>query len=198
MTVMFKSDKIIIAITAYCTNLILFEKIARSFLHFLRVISESTRKGFRKGVCQWTTVQVATAVSVTMVTTKKPKDKGKGSFKTWLYTIGRNVAIDYLRKQSKHIEVSIDENNADLISDEDVVESAYIKKEQKIIVHKAMRKLAPAYQQVLWLIYFEELSNKEAAKVMRKSVRSIESLLYRARKSLKSQLEMEGYDYEKL
>ena len=61
-----------------------------------------------------------------------------------------------------------------------------------------MRKLAPAYQQVLWLIYFEELSNKEAAKVMRKSVRSIDSLLYRARKSLKSQLEMEGYDYEKL
>ena len=133
-----------------------------------------------------------------LIGTKKPKDKGKGSFKTWLYTIGRNVAIDYLRKQSKHIEVSIDENNADLISDEDVVESAYIKKEQKIIVHKAMRKLAPAYQQVLWLIYFEELSNKEAAKVMRKSVRSIESLLYRARKSLKSQLEMEGYDYEKL
>ena len=26
--------------------------------------------------------------------TKKPRDKGKGSFKTWLYTIGRNVAID--------------------------------------------------------------------------------------------------------
>ena len=133
-----------------------------------------------------------------LIGTKKPKDKGKGSFKTWLYTIGRNVAIDYLRKHSKHIEVSIDENNADLVSDEDAVESAYIKKEQKITVHKAMRKLAPEYQQVLWLIYFEELSNKETAKIMKKSVRSVESLLYRARKSLKSQLEMEGFDYEKL
>ena len=59
-----------------------------------------------------------------------------------------------------------------------------------------MRKLTPEYQQVLWLIYFEELSNKEAAKIMKKSVRSVESLLYRARKSLKSQLEMEGFDYE--
>ena len=28
-----------------------------------------------------------------LIGTKKPKDKGKGSFKTWLYTIGRNVAI---------------------------------------------------------------------------------------------------------
>ena len=132
-----------------------------------------------------------------LIGTKKPKDKGKGSFKTWLYTIGRNVAIDYLRKHSKHIEVSIDDN-ADLISDEDAVEAEYIKKEQKITVHKAMRKLAPEYQQVLWLIYFEELSNKETAKIMKKSVRSVESLLYRARKSLKSQLEMEGFDYEKL
>ena len=40
-------------------------------------------------------------------------------------------------------------------------------------------------------------SNKEAAMVMKKSVRSIESILYRAKKSLKSQLEMEGIDYEK-
>ena len=30
--------------------------------------------------------------------TKKPRDKGKSSFRTWLYTIGRNLAIDYLRK----------------------------------------------------------------------------------------------------
>ena len=54
---------------------------------------------------------------------KKPKDNGKASFKTWLYTIGRNVAIDYLRKNLKHNEVSIDEN-AELIADENEVESA--------------------------------------------------------------------------
>jgi RNA polymerase sigma-70 factor (ECF subfamily) len=131
-----------------------------------------------------------------LIGTKKPKDKGKGSFKTWLYTIGRNVAIDYLRKHSKHIEVSIDDNT-DLISEE-AVETVYIKKEQKITVHKAMRKLSPEYQQVIWLIYFEGLSNKEAAKIMKKSVRSVESLLYRARKSLRSQLEKEGFNYEKI
>ena len=129
--------------------------------------------------------------------TKKPKDKGKGSFKTWLYTIGRNLAINWLRKNSKRMEVSVEEC-AELSSDEDIVEADYLKKEQRIMVHKAMRKLSPEYQQVLWLIYFEELSNKEAARIMKKSVRSIESLLYRARKSLRSQLEMEGFDYENL
>jgi RNA polymerase sigma-70 factor (ECF subfamily) len=126
--------------------------------------------------------------------TKKPRYSGKSKFKTWLYAIGRNMAIDYLRKNSKHISVPIDD--AAGIADEEALEAEYIRKEQRITVHRAMRKLKPEYQQVLWLIYFEELSNKEAAKVMKKSVRSVESLLYRARKSLRSQLEMEGFDYE--
>lgn len=132
-----------------------------------------------------------------LIGTKKPKDKGKSSFKTWLYTIGRNLAIDYLRKYKKHLEVSIDEN-PDLIIEEENVESAYLKKEQQILVHKAMRKLEPDYQQVLWLVYFEEMSNKEAAEIMKKSLRSTESLLYRARKSLKTLLGEEGIDFEKL
>ena len=58
-----------------------------------------------------------------------------------------------------------------------------------------MRKLPQKYQQVLWLIYFEGFSNKEAAKIMKKSLRSLESILYRARKSLRSQLETEGFEY---
>ena len=128
---------------------------------------------------------------------KKPKDKGKGSFKTWLYTIGRNIAIDYLRRNSKRTEISIDDCS-ELSSDEQSLEISYIKEERKIEVHRVLKRLKPEYRQILWLIYFEKLSNKEAATVMRKSVHSIETLVYRARKSLKSQLEMEGFIYEEL
>ena len=60
--------------------------------------------------------------------TKKPRDKGKGSFRTWLYTIGRNVAIDHIRKYRKHSEVSIDD--IELVSEEESVEAAYIRQEQ--------------------------------------------------------------------
>ena len=129
--------------------------------------------------------------------TKKPKDKGTGSFKTWLYTIGRNIAINYLKRNRKITEVSVNDC-VELANEEDSLEISYIKEEQKILVHKALRKLKPEYQQVLWLIYFEGFSNKEAAVVMKKSVHNIETLVYRARKSLKSQLEMEGFKYEKL
>ncbi|MBP9989027.1 MAG: sigma-70 family RNA polymerase sigma factor, partial [Ruminococcus sp.] len=39
---------------------------------------------------------------------KKPRFSEKASFKTWLYTIGRNLAIDYLRKQSKRKTISLE------------------------------------------------------------------------------------------
>lgn len=129
--------------------------------------------------------------------TKKPKDKGKSTFKTWLYTIGRNVAIDYLRRCARRNEVSIDECK-ELSAEAESLELSYLREERKIIVHKAIRKLKSEYQQILWLVYFEEFSHKEAALVMKKSVHNIETLVYRARKSLKSQLEMEGFVYEEL
>ena len=40
---------------------------------------------------------------------KKPKFNAKSSFKTWLYTIGRNVAIDYIRHNSKISMASIED-----------------------------------------------------------------------------------------
>ncbi len=129
--------------------------------------------------------------------TKKPKDKGIGSFKTWLYTIGRNIAINYIKRRARLKENSLDDCQ-ELISEEENLEIVFIKEERKIMVHRALKKLKPEYHQVLWLTYFEDFSNKEAAMVMKKSVHNIETLIYRARKSLKSQLEMEGFIYEEL
>ena len=126
---------------------------------------------------------------------KKPKDKGKGSFKTWLYTIGRNLAIDRLRKDARQETLPLD---PELPGEEESLEAAYLREERKIAVHRALRKLKPEYRQILWLIYFEGFSNREAAAVMKKSVHTVETLVYRARRSLKSQLETEGFVYEEL
>ena len=128
---------------------------------------------------------------------KKPKFSEKSSFKTWLYTIGRNVAIDYIRHNSKFSMSPIDDME-NYLKDETSLENLYIKSERKIIVHKAMSNLKPEYHQVLWLIYFEDFSNEETAKTIGKSKRQIENLLFRAKQSLKSILDKEGFQYEKL
>lgn len=128
---------------------------------------------------------------------RKPRFKEKSTFKTWLYAIGRHVAADYLRKQARHIRISAEEL-PEQAGAADAVEAAYLRKEQQITLHRAMKKLNPAYRQVLWLVYFDGFSNKEAAGIMNKSVRSTESMLYRARRALKAQLESEGFHYEEL
>lgn len=128
---------------------------------------------------------------------KKPRFSNKSIFKTWLYTIGRNVAIDYLRHTSKTSNAPI-EDYQNMISDEENLEKSYIQEEHKIIVHKALAKLKPEYQQVLYLIFFEDFSNTEAATVIKKNNRQIENLVYRAKMSLKSELDKEGFKYEEL
>ena len=128
--------------------------------------------------------------------TKRPRDKGKGSFKTWLYTIGRNLAIDCLRRNRGVFPV-LSEEECLLLETEDP-ERKFFREERKRLLHRALLKLKPEHRQVLWLLYFEEFSAKEAAAVLKRSVHSTESLAYRARKALKSQLETEGFSYEDL
>jgi len=128
---------------------------------------------------------------------KKPRFSGKSSFKSWLYAIGRNVAVDYIRHNSKLSSTPLEEME-DYLSDEQNLEQSYIKEENKIALHKALSKLAPDYRQVLWLVYFEDFSNKEVAVALKKSDRQVKNLLYRAKKSLRSELEKEGFTYENL
>ena len=41
--------------------------------------------------------------------TKKPRDKGTASFKTWLYTIARHLAVDELRRRARRPALSLEE-----------------------------------------------------------------------------------------
>lgn len=128
--------------------------------------------------------------------TRKPRFNGKSSFKTWLYAIARNVALDYL-KSCKNASLSI-ENYENVLVEELSVERAYLVKEQKIELYNAMKNLSSEYRQVLFLIYFEDFTNTQAAAVMKKSNRQIENLVYRAKQSLRKRLEKEGFVYEEL
>lgn len=127
--------------------------------------------------------------------TKRPRFSQKSSFKSWLYAIGRNVAVDFVRRNSKQISVSAE--GMEVLGKELSLEEAYIREESKAEVYKALSKLSVDYRNVLWLSFFEGFSNREVAKVMKKSDRQVKNLLYRAKQSLRSILEKEGFHYEK-
>ena len=128
---------------------------------------------------------------------KKPKDRFRAGFRTWLYTIGRNIAVDYLRKRSRSGTVPLEEL-PEQTTERDALELAYIREERRLLIHQSMARLKPEYRQVLWLTYFEQFSMKETASIMGRSVHSVETLAWRARQALREILKQEGYTYEEL
>ncbi len=126
---------------------------------------------------------------------RKPGYSGKGTFKSWLYAIGRNVAIDFVRRNSRRLNAPV-EDLENCLSEERSLERSYIKEERKIAIHKAMSRLSVDYRTVLWLVFFEGLTNKEAAAVLKKNERQVRNLLYRAKRSLRAELKEEGFIYE--
>ena len=123
---------------------------------------------------------------------KKPKDKGEASFKTWLYTIGRNLAIDYLRKNPKGRYVPLDEIydiSGDIMGFDSCVE-------EQSEIRNALESINGNYKNILILFYFEDFTIEEISKIIKKPKRSTSVLLHRAKKALKNQLEKELFTYE--
>ena len=114
----------------------------------------------------------------------------KTSLKTYIFTIGRNKAISYLRRCVRRPECAYEyiENE----SDRKNLEDEFLKKERERELHRAINALIEDYKTVLHLIYFEEMSYEQAGKVMKKSRKQIENLAYRARQALKTELEKEA------
>ena len=125
---------------------------------------------------------------------KRPRFSARSSFKTWLYAIGRNLAMDHLRRR-KNAPISHDDLPPIPAPDADL-ELRYIQQEKHRAVHAAMKTLKPEYRQVLWLIYFEGFTCAQTGKIIKKSTHNTEVLVSRGRQALKNKLLKEGFDYE--
>lgn len=123
--------------------------------------------------------------------TERPEYNGRSSFKTWLYAIGRNTAIKYIRKRSHETTVSehIKTGDADIAAE---AEREVLKRERDRLLRKGLANLSEDYRQVLWLRYYEEMDTKSVAGVMHKTVHSVEHLLRRAKDALRKELGKEG------
>ena len=71
-----------------------------------------------------------------------------------------------------------------------------LRSERSRRLFEAMEGLKPEYRQVLYLLYFEQMSQDEAARVMRKTKKQIYHLTSRGRDALRTTLERMGFEYE--
>lgn len=113
------------------------------------------------------------------------------SLKTYLFMIGRSRALDYIKRRKIVEFVSL--SAAELVPDTGMtLEQTVLADERKRAVNAAIGKLPADMQEVIHLVYFEELSYEETAKVMKKNKKQVDNLLYRAKKELRILLGEDG------
>ena len=116
----------------------------------------------------------------------------KASLKTYLFMIGKSRAVDMLRRRRTSATAGLAE--AETVPDDLAsLEEAVLTDERRRAVNEAIRQLpSEDMQAAVHLVYFEELTYEEAARVMKKSRKQVDNLLYRAKKHLAGLLKKEN------
>lgn len=112
-------------------------------------------------------------------------DKTHPNFRAWLYKVGKNECLNYLKRQKKIVP------EADL---EPFYESScpldnILKKEQNRMLLEALIKLPILSREVLVMQYFFEMPQREIAEILDLSPGNVRIIVHRAKKELKKEVE---------
>jgi RNA polymerase sigma-70 factor (ECF subfamily) len=112
--------------------------------------------------------------------------KGKSSFSTWLYRIGYNTSINYLKKNKRMINLEIEKLNLHYQNNEyEKVE----KKEMKKAIGEILSNLNAKYKTPIFLFFNENRSYKEIAEIMKIPLNSVKSYIFRGKEIIKQILQ---------
>lgn len=113
----------------------------------------------------------------------------EATFSTWLYTIARNTVLSELRK-SRNSDVYLEDTlQVPVASDERMPEQQLLRVEREVMVRQAINNLPEKQRSALILREYEQMEYNEIATILDLTVSSVKSLLFRARQSIKTQLE---------
>jgi len=113
-------------------------------------------------------------------------------FSSWIYRIVHNEVINVHRKNTSGIRkhaVSIDEHELqNIINDDfDIMQTGEAKFTQQY-VQEVLGKIDDKYREVIVLRYFEYKDYKEIADILKKPINTIATLLSRAKKQLRKEI----------
>jgi len=113
-----------------------------------------------------------------------PVLRNQAALKGWLVRVGRNLAIDRLRRAR-----NTSDSDLELLVDTSTAPDGHLRHGQAADeVTAALAQLPERQRTAMQLTYFEALGNQETASIMEISVEAVESLLSRARRSLRTLL----------
>ncbi len=117
--------------------------------------------------------------------------RGSGAFSTWLFRVARNVALDIIRKRRRRPASPLPdpaEGDRDIAAPGGTPEDDAERAELGRAIARAVAELPEDQRCALVLVEYEDRPYAEAAAIMRCSIKSVESRLYRARRFLRQRL----------
>lgn len=118
--------------------------------------------------------------------------RGEASFSTWLYRITLNMALNHSRKlklKRFFYRFSEDGQRPELqLTNDSSADSGIIREEQRQLIRKCVDNLPAMQRKAFILSHYQDMSNSEMASVLRLSLKATESLLFRARSRMKTEL----------
>ena len=124
-------------------------------------------------------------------------DQTQGKFSTWMYSIGRRLAIDDTRRQKVRPEAAASEAEEERMLREpdgaNVVETAALRIEQAR-VRSALAELSPEQYQVIELAYFKGLTRQEIAQAIDKPLGTVHTRARLGLQNLRSALAAAGIE----
>ncbi|MBO4563445.1 MAG: sigma-70 family RNA polymerase sigma factor [Clostridia bacterium] len=118
----------------------------------------------------------------------------KVSLKTYVFMIGKSKALNYIKHNKILSIVDFSEVSA-VTDDSEQLEEIVLANERKRIVWSALEKLPDNLQLAAHLVFFENMSYEEAAKVMNRSKKQVYNLMFRAKKELRTIIGEEGKSF---
>lgn len=131
------------------------------------------------------------------------KFESQSTLKTWIYRITINHSLDFLKKKKskRHFFIfgrkSESEHEVNNISTFEHPGILMENKEEAKILFDVINTLPDNQKTAFILSKIDGLSNPEVAEIMNTSISSIESLLFRAKKSLQEKLSNKFEEYRK-
>ena len=118
--------------------------------------------------------------------------ESRSSVSTWLMAIARNKAISHLRRKK---DLPLDDEAAALIPDgADNPEVSAQKSDKGSAIRTAIDRLSADHKAVIDLVYYHELSVREAAKVLDIPANTVKTRMFHARKNLAGIMKKAGID----
>lgn len=114
--------------------------------------------------------------------------KKGAQFTTWFYRIIVNLCLDRIKK---HKNLSIPEN-FDIKDDSNNQEDDLVIQQQKKALALQIGKLPKRQKTAMILCFYEDMSHAQAAQVMKVNIKALQSLLMRAKTTLKLEMKERG------